>query len=209
MTLEPVVGEEPTHVRVPGKEHPIEIVSLALEPVGAGKNADDRGDRRRLVDLGLHPHAQVLLGREEMIDDVEAPLAARPVHRGDVDDAPELAALVVTQETDDFGDVAGERVDGQLAIRNPIADDRARESAGDDLAEFVEPVVHCAKPISVRWYQCGGSSSAAATRRRAALRPSADNRARRYRPARCDRSHAQPNRNSGSNRRRWRTSPWK
>src|SRR5262249_25971760 len=49
-TLEPVVREQPTHVRVPGKEHPVEIVSLALEPVGAGKDADDRGDRRRLVD---------------------------------------------------------------------------------------------------------------------------------------------------------------
>src|SRR5215471_17378029 len=62
MALEPVVREQPTHVRVPGKEHPVEIVSLALEPVGTGKDADDRGDQRRLVDLDLHPHAQVLLG---------------------------------------------------------------------------------------------------------------------------------------------------
>src|SRR5262249_3949940 len=43
MTLESVVREQPTHVRVPGKEHPVEIVSLALEPVGTGKDADDRG----------------------------------------------------------------------------------------------------------------------------------------------------------------------
>ena len=43
-----------------------------------------------------------------MIDDVEAPFAPRPVDRGDVDDAPELAALVVAQEGGDLHDVAGD-----------------------------------------------------------------------------------------------------
>jgi hypothetical protein len=53
----------------------VRCTPIALEPVGAGKHADDRRDGRRLVDLDLHPDAQVLLGRQEVIDDVEAPLA--------------------------------------------------------------------------------------------------------------------------------------
>src|SRR5262245_62334817 len=99
-----------------GKEHAVEVVGFALEPVGAGEHADDRRHRRRLVDLDLYSDALVLLGREEMIDDVEAPLAPRPVDRGDVDDAPELAALVVAQEGGDLDDVASDGADSRLAV---------------------------------------------------------------------------------------------
>src|SRR5262245_32690093 len=92
MALEPVIGEQPAHVRVPGKEYPIEVVGFAFEPVGTGKDPDDRRDRRGLIDFDLHPNAQILLRRQQMIDDVEAPLAARPIDRSDVNDAPELAS---------------------------------------------------------------------------------------------------------------------
>ena len=60
-----------------------------------------------------------------MIDDVETPLARRPVDRGDVDEAVELAALVIAQERDDLDDVARRRRDGQLVVRDPMADHRA------------------------------------------------------------------------------------
>ncbi len=60
----------------------------------------------RFVGLDLHPHAHVMLGRQQMIDDVETPLAARPVDRGDVDDVPEQAARIVAQEAHDRDDVA-------------------------------------------------------------------------------------------------------
>ena len=72
---------------MPGEDDAVEVVGLALEPIGGGKDADDRGNRRRLVDLGLDADAQVLFGREQMIDNVEAMLASRPVDRRDVEQA--------------------------------------------------------------------------------------------------------------------------
>src|SRR5262249_59415923 len=209
VALEAVIGQQPAHVRMAGKEHAVEVVSFGLEPVGAGEHADDGRHRRRLVDLDLNPDALVLLGREEMIDDVEAPLAPRPVDRGDVDDAPELAAFVVAQKGGNFHDVAGDRAHRQLAVCDSMARDRTRQRAGDHLAEFVERFIHGAKPISARWCRCAGASSSATARRKAAPRRSAGSPARRYRPARCGRSRARPNRNSDNSRRRWRTSPWR
>src|SRR5262249_46115711 len=209
MALESVVGEQPAHVRMTGEEHAVEIVRFPFEPVGAGKHADDRGDRRPLIHLEFHPDAQVLLGRQQMIDDVEAAFAAGPVDRGNVDDAPELASFVVTQKRGELHNLARDRVDRQLSVGNAIADDRAWKRAGDGLAEFIEPIVHCTRPISARWCRYGGSSSAARGRRRAAPRPLAGSRARRYRPARCDRIRARPNRSSGNSPRRWRTNPWR
>ena len=52
------------------------------------------------------PDALVLSRRQEMIDDVEALLARRPVDRRNVDDADELAARIVAQERHDLDDVA-------------------------------------------------------------------------------------------------------
>src|SRR4051812_3567841 len=62
MALEAVIGEQPAHVRMAGEDDAVQVVSLALEPVGAGKDADDGSNRRLLVDLELHPDAQVQLG---------------------------------------------------------------------------------------------------------------------------------------------------
>ena len=50
-----------------------------------------------------------MVGRQEVIDDVEALFARRPVDRGDVDEAHELAARVVAQEGHDLDDVARRR----------------------------------------------------------------------------------------------------
>src|SRR5437588_4089472 len=62
IALEAIVGEDATHVRVADEQHAVEVVRLALEPVGAGIDGDDRGHRRRLVGLDLDPHAPIQLG---------------------------------------------------------------------------------------------------------------------------------------------------
>src|SRR5262245_45930893 len=111
-----------------------------------------------LIDFHLHANAQVLLGRQEVIDNVEAALAARPVDSGNVDEAPELAPLVVAQKGSDLYDIAAHRADRQLAVGNAMPRDRACKGAGDGLAEFVEPIIHCASSISARSCRCGGSS---------------------------------------------------
>src|SRR4029453_8928053 len=61
VALESVIGQQPAHVRMAGKEHAVEVVGFALEPVGAGEHADDGWHRRRLVDLYLYSDALVLL----------------------------------------------------------------------------------------------------------------------------------------------------
>src|SRR5207244_10548114 len=47
MALKAVVRQQPPHVRMAGENHAIEIVGLALEPVGTGNNLDDRGHQDR------------------------------------------------------------------------------------------------------------------------------------------------------------------
>src|SRR6266705_1935618 len=42
VALESIIGQQPAHVRVAAERHTVEIVGLALEPVGAREDADDR-----------------------------------------------------------------------------------------------------------------------------------------------------------------------
>src|SRR5262249_30868038 len=141
MALESVVGEEPPHVGMAGEQDAVEVVGLAFEPVGAGKNVDDRGYRRRLVGFELYPDAPVLLRRKQVIDDIEASLTARPVDRRHIDDAQELAALVIAQERHDLQKVAWGRDDRQFAMSDPLIGHRSAESAYDHLCEFSE-IIH-------------------------------------------------------------------
>ena len=62
IALEAVVGEDAAQVGVAGEQDAVEVVGLALEPVGAGKDRRDRGHRRRLVGHHLHADAHVLRG---------------------------------------------------------------------------------------------------------------------------------------------------
>src|SRR5256886_15501047 len=75
VTLESIIGQQPAHVRMAGKEHAVEVVGFPVEPSGAREHADDRRHRGRLVDLDLQADAQGLLGREDMINDVKATFA--------------------------------------------------------------------------------------------------------------------------------------
>src|SRR5260370_18368445 len=125
MAVEPVVGHQPAHVRMTGKEHAVEIVGFALEPVRARKYPDDRRNGCRLVAFHLHADGQVLLGRQGMINDVEAALAAGPFDRRDVNEAPELAELFVAQKRDDLHDVVTDRAERQLTVCNSMPRDRA------------------------------------------------------------------------------------
>jgi hypothetical protein len=56
-----------------------------------------------------------------MIDHVEAPFPLRPIDRGDVDQAPELAALVVAQKYRNRADIARVRRYGQLASFSSVS----------------------------------------------------------------------------------------
>src|SRR5271155_1808628 len=61
MTLETVVGEDAPHIGMAGEDDAVKIVSLALEPLGARKNIDDRWHRGVFVGRRLDSNAQVKL----------------------------------------------------------------------------------------------------------------------------------------------------
>ena len=104
-------------------------------------------DRDALVDLNLHPHAHIVLGRQQVIDDVEAALAARPIDRGDVDDIPEQTARIVAQEAHDRDDVGRLRLNVQLVMGDGITLDRSRQRVGYGPAEGVESFIHRQRSI--------------------------------------------------------------
>ncbi len=199
-----------------GEQDAVEVVGLALEPVGAGKDRRDRRHRRLLVGHHLDADARVLARAEQVVDDVEALLAARPVDAADVGEVDEGEPRVVAQEgartarsrsaRDRHGQLADTRrchSTIRVAAGGPAAIDLAERS----LRRLVQ--TRRAPAFSVRSCRCAGSSSAEAARRRAAPRPSAGSPERRCRPARCGRSRAPRSRNSGSSRRHWRRSPWR
>jgi hypothetical protein len=85
-----------------------------------------------------------------MIDHIEAALALRPVDRGDVDDAPELAALVIAQEFHDLDDVGSNSCHGELSVGDVMSLHGTRQGVADDPAECVEAIIHQAKSVSAR-----------------------------------------------------------
>jgi hypothetical protein len=138
MTFEAVIGQKAAQVRMARERHAVEIEGFALEPVGAGKNLDDRGDRRRFAGLDLHADALVMRRRQQMIDDVETPRPSRPIDRGHVDEANKRATGIVAQETRHCDNFDGFRRDGQFAAIHRVAANRAGKRLGDGLAEGFE-----------------------------------------------------------------------
>ena len=98
MAVEAVVGEDAAKIRMAVEQHAEHVVDFALVPVGGGKDRDRRGNRRRLVGRDLDPDAPIQLGRQQLIDDLEALLALGIVDAADVGEADELALGIVAQE---------------------------------------------------------------------------------------------------------------
>ncbi len=105
-----------------GEQDAEEVVSLALVPVGARENGRDRGYRRVGVGLQLQPDAHVLVGAEQVVDDLEALLALGIVGPADIDDRDEARLRIVTQQFHDVDDGFAVHLDGQLAERDRLRD---------------------------------------------------------------------------------------
>ena len=98
-----------------GEQHAIEIEGLALIPVGGGEHRDDARHRRVFVGLDLHADAMVLVGRQQMIDDIEALRARGIVGAANIDEADKTAFRIVAQEAQNLDDLRGLRADRQFA----------------------------------------------------------------------------------------------
>ena len=72
VTLEAVIGHDASQVRVAGKEDTIQVVHLALIPVGAVEEAGDARNGRGFVGIRLDADARVVSDREHIIDNLEA-----------------------------------------------------------------------------------------------------------------------------------------
>jgi hypothetical protein len=132
---------------VAGEDHAIEVVGLALEPVRAREDIDERRHLRGLVGLGTNADAGVQRRRQQVIDDVKTLLAAGIVHRGDVGEVDKAAGLVVAQIFGDLDDLLGLHVDGELVERHRMAGSGAAKRTNNRLPKGVElAVVHDPKP---------------------------------------------------------------
>ncbi len=96
---------------------------------------------------GAQPDARVQRRRQQVIDHVEALLAAGIVHRGDIGEVDEAAAGIVAQEAHDIDDLVGVHRHRELIERDRMTGRRTRKRANNRLPQGVEPaVVHCKNP---------------------------------------------------------------
>src|ERR1700689_5447527 len=94
VTIEAVVSQDAPHIRMTVKHHAEKVVNLALVPVSARIDGSRAHDRRVLVGRDLDPDPTVQLGREQMIEDVEAFLALRMSDPRNIDDRNELSGRI-------------------------------------------------------------------------------------------------------------------
>ncbi len=131
------------------EDHAVEIVSLPLKPVGAGKHVDDRGHLRGLVGFGTQANARIQRRRQQMIDHVEPFLAAGIVDRRHVGQVDEAAGWVVAEIADDIDDSRHVHIHRQLVEGHGVAGRRTGKRANDRLPQSVKPaVVHDPKTLA-------------------------------------------------------------
>ena len=82
--------------------------------------------------LRAHADAVVRPWAEQMVDDVEAPLALGIVGAANVDQAAEAAAGIIAQEGDHLGELLALDLDGELAERHLPAGRAPRLSGRQD-----------------------------------------------------------------------------
>lgn len=68
MTLETVVGQNATQVRMVGKEHAVHVPDLAFVPVGRLKHVVARVDGRQFVRVGFDADARVEAQRQDVVN---------------------------------------------------------------------------------------------------------------------------------------------
>src|SRR5262245_52764251 len=142
VTLEAVVGEDATQIRVAGEQDAIHVVGLPLIPIGRRKQVNHAWHGRVRVRLALDPKALILARGEQVIDHVEASRAFWIVDATDVDQLLELALAVIAQDRQHLRDVLGLNDEGELAKRQLVAHQLAAQQGLHMLGEVVERAGH-------------------------------------------------------------------
>src|SRR5215831_2050595 len=128
VTLELLVQQDAAQVGMVAEADPVQVPDLALHPVGGGPQLDHRVDLAgRLGNAGLDPHALVPGERVEVVDHLEARLAAELVDRGQIAQHRELEAGLVAQEAQHLDDAARLDPRGGVAALGVRREHRAAE----------------------------------------------------------------------------------
>ena len=107
-----------------------------------------RGPLRSLVGFGAQTDARIQRRRQQVVDHVEALLAAGIIHRGDIGQIDEAAARIVAQEADDVDNLLGVYRHGKLIERDNMIDRSTRKRANNRLTQSVEPAVVHSKTLA-------------------------------------------------------------
>src|SRR5262249_17343659 len=142
VTLEAVVGENATQIRMPRKQDAVHVVGLPLVPIGGWEQVDHAWHGCVRVRLALDPQPLVLARGEQMVDHIKALRALGIVHAANVDQLLELALAVVAQDRQHLGDVLGFNDQGELAKRHLVAHRLAAQQRLHMLGEVVERTEH-------------------------------------------------------------------
>ncbi|EGE55703.1 hypothetical protein RHECNPAF_8900119 [Rhizobium etli CNPAF512] len=116
MAFEAIVGQDAAQIRMAGEENAVHVPRFAFEPVSTRIDGASGRNGRIFVGCDLDADAQILLRRQQVIDDIEAQLALRPVDTANIDQVDETAFGVVTQEGQKRDQVFTRRRQRQLAI---------------------------------------------------------------------------------------------
>ena len=137
MPLEAVVGQDPAQVRMTGEQDAVEIVGLALVPVGGGEDRDQRRHGGAVVGHGLHPDPPIVARRQEMDHDIEPHLTLRVVDAAEVDEVDEQAGRVVAEVSQQPDVVGRTDLERQFVVGDDGLDAALAEPGDDRAAEFL------------------------------------------------------------------------
>src|SRR5262249_24636649 len=142
VTLEAVVGQDATQIRVTGEQDAEHVVGLPLVPIGGREQVNHAWHGCFRVRLALDPKALILARGKQMIDHVKALGALGIVDAANVDQLFELALAVIAQDRQHLHDVLGRNDHGDLAKRYLMAHQLAAQQSLHMLGEVVERTGH-------------------------------------------------------------------
>jgi hypothetical protein len=159
VTLETVVGEDTTKIRVSREKDAVHVPRLTLvpaknassaldskgsrregenAPVGTTEDVDDGRNRRSLVGVSLDTDAGVVANGEEVVDDLESLATGRVVGTRNVHHRLVLGVGVVAKEEHDGLDGGRGDVEGQLVLVDRRLLDELGEGTHDPGAVFLK-----------------------------------------------------------------------
>lgn len=98
VTLESVIGQNAAQVGVVGEEDTVHVPDFTFIPIGRLVHFAGGIQWSKFICVGLDTNARVVAQRQQIVDNLEAVLAARYIHASYVHQVGELCLMMILQE---------------------------------------------------------------------------------------------------------------